>query len=628
MMKKKGMRVILCFHAHEPLWDLPRQLQRSSHDRRVRHGIVSESYIRRRMREGRNVYRDLIGFAERRRITVAIDATNELLYQLRKHAPGTYREIGRAYRRRLFYPVYTPAHHTHAALLGEADFIDELRLNEEMLHDDLGVPRPEKRGIFFTECSIDSVLVPAAERAGFSFTLSPDLEPARVKYRAPAGADVHHAPFRIGEQLIALPRNFSISQEIWRGITLREPRLKYQGFLLGEFPVFFEEYRAGRPSVQPDPAADPIALYEAVLRRAIADAPDGALLVYLQDLELMDFGEQALGVLDAAWDRVMADPTLAIEIVSPDVVMRGLEPAALPRVDLDRVSWAPEIRPALRYDGHYPPRGAGSFRGHDAAEEIFKRRPFVFWEPGKPINDLYGWLLDCFELPRRIETSARTLIDQEYRLERFPPRIRLPALVRLMKRACNWGWYPEEGLNKRPYLDAILVTESLRLELQLRPQAPSPRLPLPVRALEGLRRLPELLLDTRLEYLRFALDRWREEKGADPEAALLEIERALAMRKLADQSIAQAAGALERLADEPTGEHWTAFLSAIEEHAKAVFLSLDHVQQAWGKADAEFLIVPMYTFLHDIYPPKGPDVLDAIDRVVEGGKTKKASEAA
>src|SRR5215813_2605746 len=98
--RMKTVHAILCFHAHEPLWDLPRRLQRSSRDRRVRHAIVPESYIRRRMREGRNVYRDLIGFAVRRGVTVAIDATNELLFQLRQSAPGTYRELGRAYRRK------------------------------------------------------------------------------------------------------------------------------------------------------------------------------------------------------------------------------------------------------------------------------------------------------------------------------------------------------------------------------------------------------------------------------------------------------------------------------------------------------------------------------------------------
>ena len=613
----KTVRVVLSFHAHEPLWDLPRRLQRSSRDRRVRHAIVPESYIRRRMREGRNVYRDLIGFAERRGISVAIDATNELLFQLRQNAPGTYRELGRAYRRKLLYPMYTTAHHTHAALLNPEEFLDEVRLNHELLHDDLGVPLPARRGLFFTECSIDSKLIPAAEEAGYDFCLSPDLSPERVNFAVdPAGADIHYAPYRVGKKLIGLPRHFDVSQEIWRGITLREPaRLKYQGFLLGEFPVFYEEYRQGAASVQPNPNADSVAMYADVLRKALSEAPDGGLILYLQDLELMDFGEQALAIIDQAWTRVTQDSGVKVEMVSPDDVVRTLDSQRLPRVEVQQATWAPEIRPSLRYDGHYPPRAAGPFRGHDAGEEIFKRRPFVFWEPGKYISELFGWLLESFGHPRLIGASARVLVEEDYKLERFPPEVRLPALVRLMKRACNWGWYPEEGLNKRPYLDGLLVIESLRLELRLRPSVPRPVQPLPWRALEGMRRVPELLLDTRFDYLRFGLERWREEKGADPEGALLEIERAAAMRRLAEQEIRQARAQLGELKQRPTRERWDFFLKGIEDHTKSVFLALDHVQRAWGQADPDFLIVPMYTYLHDIYPPKGPDLLDAVDSV-------------
>jgi hypothetical protein len=167
-------------------------------------------------------------------------------------------------------------------------------------------------------------------------------------------------------------------------------------------------------------------------------------------------------------------------------------------------------------------------------------------------------------------------------------------------------------MNKRPYLDGLLVLESLRLDLRLRKGVPAATDP-PWRALEGMRRLPELILDPRFDYLRFGLERWREEKGADPEEALVEIERAAAMRRLAEQEILSAKAHLRELEARATIVRWESFLHALEEHAKSVFLALDHVQRAWGKSDPDFLIVPMYTFLHDLYPPKGPDVLDAVD---------------
>src|SRR5262249_18116089 len=157
----------------------------------------------------------------------------------------------------------------------------------------------------------------------------------------PAGADIHYAPFRVGDKLVALPRHFAVSQEIWRPITLREPRLKYQGFLLGELPVFYEEYGAGKPTVKPDPNVDAVERYAGVLRRAIAEAPDGGLVVYVQDLELMDFGEQALTIIDQAWTRVVQDAGAQVAMVSPDDVMRALDAAALPRVQLTQATWAP-----------------------------------------------------------------------------------------------------------------------------------------------------------------------------------------------------------------------------------------------------------------------------------------------
>ena len=44
----------------------------------------------------------------------------------------------------------------------------------------------------------------------------------------------------------ALPRHYAVSQEVWRPLTRRFPeKVKYQGFLVGEVPVFYDEYRGG-----------------------------------------------------------------------------------------------------------------------------------------------------------------------------------------------------------------------------------------------------------------------------------------------------------------------------------------------------------------------------------------------
>src|SRR5262249_54868265 len=156
--------------AHEPLWDAPRHLQRLILDRRLSQGVIGQSYVRKRLQEGRNVYRDLVAFAERLGVPVTLDISNELVQQIHRHLPGTLEELCRAYSQRLIRPVYLPAHHTPPSLLTAEELVDELRLNQECVHELLGAPPPVRRGCFFTECSIDRRLIPAVEELGMDYT--------------------------------------------------------------------------------------------------------------------------------------------------------------------------------------------------------------------------------------------------------------------------------------------------------------------------------------------------------------------------------------------------------------------------------------------------------------------------
>jgi hypothetical protein len=629
----KTVRVILAFHAHEPLWDTPRRLQRGVLDHRIAGGVTGESYIRKRLKEGRNVYRDLVALAESLSAPITLDLSNELGEQLRHELPSTFGELRRAYETRLLRPVYLPAHHTHAALLDPDELLDELRLNEEFIHGLLGAPIPARRGLFFTECSIDQRFITAVEAHGIDFTFCPTLDPEKVDFTlGDPDYDYQYRPFRLGDRLIAFQRHFPVSQEVWRPLTRRFPeRVKYQGFFVGEMPVFAEEYRGGdRVGPESDLAAG-IEEYASVLRQALSETPDGGLILYLQDLELMDFGEPALELITAAWSKVQREGLARIQFSSAEDVLVDDDISAhhLPEASFHRASWAPEIRPALRSDGHYPPRGAGSYRGVDAGPAIFRKEPFVFWEAGRFITTTLGWLVDSFGFERTPRISARTLFDEDYRIERFPPRIRLPLLLRLSKRACNFGWYPEEGLNKRPYLDGYLICDALLLELRLPGTRPRPKGPLPPFALLGMARLPELIVDTRIGYLQFGLERMREERGVDLQAAFTELDLARAERRRAGDEVAHARDAYQAL----LGTHfrgapeWTALLSRLREHLGAVFLALDHLQRTWGHADPEFLIATMYRYLYDVYPPRAPELIAEVYGAAEEEQEEKMPAA-
>ena len=217
-----------------------------------------------------------------------------------------------------------------------------------------------------------------------------------------ATAPPRHGPTNA---LLALPRNFAISQEIWRPITKWEPdRLTPQGYILGKYHVLDEEYRDDTTVAYPITREQAVAEYAETLRRALHDAPDGGLLVYIRDLELMDFGEEALDILGEAWPAVRNEGIADVRFVTPDEYIDRVraDGAPLPHLRFHQASWAPEIRLVLRSDGHYPPRHAGKFRGIDNDREVFRRWPFIFWEPGRFIA-------------RHVQGAARSLRPQPRR---------------------------------------------------------------------------------------------------------------------------------------------------------------------------------------------------------------------
>ena len=307
----KRIYVILAFHAHEPLWDLPKHVLGELEDREMKQTVLSENWIEKRSREGRDIYRDLIQFSRDTGVPVALEATNELLLQIASFMPDTFEALKEAYQTGMFYPLYGNAHHTHVALLGEEELREEIGLNKQFVHQTLGSPEPKYKGLFPTEGSLDARKLDGIEAAGIDYVIFPHLNTRKAHYVIEGQTDVKYEPFFIGTKLIALPRHFSISQDIWRPITRMKPEeVKPQGYLLGRFHVFEEEYREGKTVTFPISREEAIAEYRTTLEAAIEEAPIGGLLLYIQDLELMDFGDVALICLERNRGEKRCQPEL------------------------------------------------------------------------------------------------------------------------------------------------------------------------------------------------------------------------------------------------------------------------------------------------------------------------------
>jgi hypothetical protein len=621
----KTIYVILAFHAQEPQWDLPEHVIASLRDDDVRRQAVpNRNWVRERAEAGRDIYRDLIETGRRLGAPVCLEATNELLMQVKRYMPETFASLGRAYRDGAVYPLYGNAFHTHIAMLTDAELADELRLNREFLRDVLGAPEPRHAGAFPMEGSIDARKLAGFRRAGMEYVVFPNISPKKMRYQfegLPDGADPVYGAFTIGDGLLALPRHFPVSQEIWRPITKWRPqRLVPQGYLLGAYPVLDEEYRSGKTAAFPIGREQAVAEYTQTLRDAVTAAPDGGLLLYIQDLELMDFGEEALDILAEAWTTVRGEGLADVRFVTPDgyiddVRARGVP---LPHLRFHQASWAPEIRLVLRSDGHYPPLHAGPYRGIDNDEEVFRRWPFIFWEPGRFIADTFRSLLGSFGHPVEIALSGAELDARGYDLSpELDAETKLAIHLRAMQRACNFGWQPDEARHKWPYMHGLAICELLRDELTS-PDAVQ-RIsrafaPLPERALRGLDRVLEIFIDTRVAYLRRGIGRLGdragiEERRAESEEHLRNAERLRARASaLARQLRAENTKFIKgrRIDARAIGR----VLALLQEHCKDAYLAINEIQRAWKSIDdTAGMIEQMYAYLHELYPPLFPRIL-------------------
>jgi len=610
----KRAYVILAFHAHEPLWDLPNELIALVDDPEIRDAIRGENYVLRRVREERDIYAHLVRVAESLGAPVTLDITNELLVQLAWYIPETFHNLAAGYKNGVIYPLYTHAHHTHAALLSPDEIADELRLNMELLHNVMGIPEPRHRGVFPTEGSVDAAKLAAYKDSGMEYIIFPHLSDRKAHFTVDGEGNIQHRAFTVGPDILALPRCFPVSQYIWRPITRYDPKgVKNQGYILGEYWVFAEEYRNKSSISFPISWRKAVAEYTGVLQNALTELPDGGLILYIQDLELMDFGDIALRMMEQAWRSVIRKNIAEIRFTNPDDYLEDLgDIGDLPRVRFHQISWAPEMRLVLRYDGHYTPRDAGNFRGVDLEEAIFKHLPFVFWEPGRFLINIYGAILDAFGIPRRLAIDAALLHDTRYAIPRFDFKEQLALHYRLMKRACNWGWRPEEGRQKRPFLHGYRLSELLLGTAAEDNAFAATRYVHPGDATYiGAERILHFLLDTRFDYLRIGIEDGLA--GEHKDEALVDIERGQSHRVIATEFINRALEASRAIESTTTpngkGEALNRLVRELKGYCREVFVATDHVQRAWGYiTDLDAMILTMYKHLYEIYPPNFPTV--------------------
>jgi len=631
----KDIYVVLAFHAHELLWDLPEKLlSYLDEENPMKNSILDQNFMKKRKEEGRDIYALSIQLGEKLEAPICVEFTNELLQQISELTPGIFHKIKEQFHAGRLYPIYGHAHHTHVSLLNNEEITQEIVWNMHFLHNLMYLPYPKYKGLFSPEASYSCDKLEGAVQANIDYLIFPHLDGQNFPFTMTGKGDYIYKPFLIQtgrRDILVLPRNFPISQEIWRPITrMKRDAVKDQGFRLGDYSVFKNEYLTGQSEQFPISIDEGVELYKSVLRRELNQAPPDALLVYIQDLELMDFGDLAIEILIRAWQELLAEDRInyRVRFVTPDqyidqvLVAEGVE--KLPHLKFGRAAWIPEIRLVLRTDGHYPPTGVNGVGHYSTEKSGIYAHPHIFWENGKYFCGIFDRLVENFFIRVNVSAHAGRLHETAYDLGREEADTQVILYLRLMKRACNWGWQPTEGRQKRPCLYGYLLCETLLRLIEQFPAAllfTSEPANLDPRHIAGLAETLKVFIDNRLAYLRYGMEKYMAEHGGDLSAAYREIEEAgrwkeTAVRKARELYAVNSNGNLVFVS------RMKQLISLMQDYCQAVFMATEHIQKVWAQLpDVDYMVDRMYEYLYAIYPPLFPAMIEELD-IMSGAQTE------
>ncbi|MEW5920284.1 MAG: glycoside hydrolase [Bacillota bacterium] len=626
----KNIYVIFAFHAHELLWDLPRKLLSTlEDDNPMKDSTLDENYIKKRKEENRDIYSLGIRFGDNLDAPLCMEFSNELLSQVREVLPGTFQSLSEAYGRGRLYPLYGHAHHTHVSLLSTEEITQEIQWNMQYLHNYMYVPYPKYNGLFATEASYSYDKMSGIAKGNIDYVIFPHLSEEKVPFYIKGEGDYRYKPFLIkteNKNILAFPRNFNISQEIWRPITkMKREEVKFQGYMLGKYPVFRNEYMDNMVEEYPIEMEEGVNIYKEVLLQELKKTPDNGVLVYIQDLELMDFGDIALEIMEKAWKKVLVEQReeYVFHFVTPDqyidrvLKLEGM--AGLPELEFDRTTWAPEIRLVLRADGHYPPLGVDNDRYSRGKTGLYDH-PHVFWENGKYFCGIFDTLVDNFNISLHVSGHGERFTGTNYNLAQENLNIQAIMYLRIMKRACNWGWRPTEGRQKLPCLKGFLLCAALLKKLEEYPwDLIFNRNPARIneKNLVGIVETLDVLIDQRVNYLKYGLEQGASYIEVDQTAFFNEIEYVFRWKNIAVKK----AGEIYAINREEGDERQCVkqCLELMRDYCQAVFMATEHIQRIWIKIpDTEFMVEKMYEYLYNIYPPAFPSLIGRIDNMEAG----------
>jgi hypothetical protein len=434
----KRINVLLCFHSHEPIWEMEQRLLSNISQISNHNFTPLENYFLSNFPQKNNPIDALISLSKNLNAPIHFDASNELLFQLSKNRPDSLKKLLDGFTSKTIIPNLTHAHHTHISLLSKKETQLEIHTNRELLEKSFDIKLPSKIGLFSPECSYRLDYLDLYKQNKIDAIFVPDIYYKKVKYTyQKKSSPIRNHPFfscKNKNKILSLPLNAIISENVWKGLMyggLEIHTHKNKGYKLSKAIKYYKEK----------------------IEQELNHTPDNGVIVYYSDFEFMGFANFGLDLIEKTWMEISNNPKYDIRISSLENYLNNINPKNLSEITFGDISWVPAQNPVLRFDGLY----------HNLSQDkkkIHNNNPFLFWSLGKPVSDLLETIIDKNfqkELPKNLDTQK---IFEENILEIDPSEAIILNLL-FMKRACNWGWILTEDRARWGYLHAFFVLKNL-----------------------------------------------------------------------------------------------------------------------------------------------------------------------
>ncbi len=601
----KNVYVVLGFHAHEASKEIGNQILQEAVDPDIKKLLPFDNVLAKNAPLVRDTFLALIQLSKNLNIPICLAASNEILSQLRNIAPETFTKLREAYQERSIYPILNFAYEAHILLTSPEEVADEVRMNTEFIEDVLEITLAryiKHKGVFPPECSIDGKKTDAFAQAGLEYVLAPHLEDQFFNFTVTPPGKVEFTPLQFENGVVVFPRNHKASEGLWQVLTRLKPKwAAQQGYLLGEYPVFTEEYTTGQYLKFPLSLQEAIDEYTNILRQVITDVPDNGVIFSMQKLDMLNFGEWALGIIGAAWMNVMADNVAQIRFVTPDTILDEKPKSSFPRIKFDEISWFPENRVIVNIDGQYPPLGIAEYNGYKVGEKLWKRWPFIFWEPGRQLTTIIHSLYNSYGHKATSKLKVREMLQQNLMQVDLEEQYALH--LRMIKRASNWVSSLEEDSLREVFLHAYYVLR--RMSVAHLDPARFQRIS--DETLTGLDATLDILLGQRILLLQSNIKKMEQTKMVSYPLAYTYLSGAAIWKDKASFALRNAQN-LNR-----SGKNVQELVVHLCECCKDVCLCLNNIKHTHKDLpEKEYVYTEMYKQLYKTFPPKLHSSLDML----------------